>query len=213
MKKYVWYASYGSNISTERFLCYIKGGKAIGAETSELGCRDQSMPLMMENIIINKQQYFAKSSKRWQERGVAFIDDITSDERTLGRMYLITSEQFEDVVKQENHMHVEESLDVRLHEAAKNGSAIVIPGSWYGRIVYLGEKQGYPIYTFTNTTDLAMEVFKAPSKEYLQMIGSGLKENYGMDKEALSIYFMHKSGVQPDYDLDKLNKIFENLYK
>ena len=29
---YVWYASYGSNMNRERFLCYIRGGQPEGAE-------------------------------------------------------------------------------------------------------------------------------------------------------------------------------------
>ena len=26
-KKYLWYASYGSNLNLDRFMCYIVGGK------------------------------------------------------------------------------------------------------------------------------------------------------------------------------------------
>ncbi len=141
MTNYIWYASYGSNISTNRFLCYIKGGKAKGALTTEEGCKDKTLPLKYENISINKKQYFAENSIRWQNHGVAFIDSKTSNEITLGRKYLITVEQFEDIVKQENKISVYDSIDCKLEEARANGYAFVLNDSWYGRILFLGQKR------------------------------------------------------------------------
>lgn len=212
MTNYVWYASYGSNISNERFLCYIHGGQAKGAKTCEEGSRDKTLPIKYENIEIHKKQYFAKSAYRWQDQGVAFVDSKTSDEITCGRMYLITEEQFADVVKQENKMLVDDELVLNLEEARHNEHVVVIEDSWYGRILFLGENDGYPIYTFTNLLDIEEETLTHPSREYIQMIGSGLYENYRFTQNELAMYFMHKGGIKEFYTLADINEIISGIY-
>ena len=49
---YVWYASYGSNINKDRFLCYIKGGQPMGSTKIERGCKDQTLPIDEQAFII-----------------------------------------------------------------------------------------------------------------------------------------------------------------
>lgn len=71
--KYVWYASYGSNLNRDRFLCYIKGGKPKGSEKAEIGCEDKALPIKEATYIMHYPLYFAKSAVRWQNQGVAFI--------------------------------------------------------------------------------------------------------------------------------------------
>lgn len=209
MNNYVWYASYGSNISTERFLCYIKGGQAKGAMTSEVGCRDQSLPKAMENIKIYRQQYFAKASKRWQNKGVAFIGE-TSTKPTLGRMYLIKKDQFVDVVKQENGIHPNDALFIDFDYVQEKGTMKLLD-SWYGTLLYLGDHQNYPIYTFTNNK--GDDNRRPPSSAYLQMIGSGIIEHYDMNLQALTDYFSEKPGVQNTYDEQTLKGILGELYE
>lgn len=211
MSEYVWYASYGSNISKERFMCYIQGGQAKGALTKEEGCKDKSDPIQCKNISIQRQQYFAKSAKRWQNKAVAFLDSKASTHVTLGKMYLVKKDQFEDVVKQENAMPVDRYLDIKLDEAEQMGSAL-ISKSWYGRILYLGKEDGYPIFTFTNTKDLKDEHMDAPSKEYILMIASGLIENYKFTLEDISHYFYEKLGVSKEYSLEDVKNILKLLY-
>lgn len=56
--------------------------------------------------------YFAKSSGNWENGGVAFIKtNLDEKKQTLGRMYLITKEQFIDVVKQETNFKGELMID------------------------------------------------------------------------------------------------------
>ncbi|WP_232824218.1 MULTISPECIES: hypothetical protein [Paraliobacillus] len=71
--EYVWYASYGSNLNRDKFLCYIKGGKAEGSSKVEVGCKDKSLPIKEVTYKMNLPLYFAKNSVRWQKQGVAFI--------------------------------------------------------------------------------------------------------------------------------------------
>ncbi|WP_249413767.1 hypothetical protein [Shouchella clausii] len=101
---YVWYASYGSNMNRERFLCYIRGGQPEGAEIEEVGCSDPAHPIKETAHRLPFPLYFAQNSTRWQKKGVAFIGlTPLAGAYTYSRKYLITKEQFEDVVKQENN--------------------------------------------------------------------------------------------------------------
>ena len=54
---YVWYASYGSNMSKERFLCYIRGGSVEGMTKRCEGCADPSEPLKDLYIEIPHELY------------------------------------------------------------------------------------------------------------------------------------------------------------
>ena len=108
MTKYVWYASYGSNLLRERFLCYIQGGLIPGNDKAERGARNPSLPIDDRRIIIKHDLFFALESEKWQGSGVAFIDyHHNNHAKTLGRMYRITEEQFIDVVLQENGLSQE----------------------------------------------------------------------------------------------------------
>lgn len=139
-KEYIWYASYGSNISRDRFLCYIKGGKPIGSQKEYTGCTDKTLPLDDEEIYIKSELYFAKKSKTWNGGGVGFIKtEFDEKVNTLGRMYLITKEQFEEVVKQETNFKGELSIDYE--QATNNGNLVFRENSWYGNLIYLGNKE------------------------------------------------------------------------
>lgn len=96
----IWYASYCSNLLAERFHCYIRGGCPKGSNKTYQGCRDKTLPIDNEEVYINSELYFAMKSSTWDNGGVGFIKvDFNPKPVTLGRMYLITKEQFIDVVK------------------------------------------------------------------------------------------------------------------
>ena len=202
-KTYVWYASYGSNLSKDRFLCYIRGGKPEGSEKEEVGCRDQSLPLKQETFIMNFPLYFAKNSDRWQQQGVAFIG-LTKDENevTYSRKYLITREQFLDVVKQENN-GIE--LDIDLEKVKKEGH-LTLRDSWYGTILFLGEEEGAPIFTFTADWDLDVP-FNKPSEQYLSMIIEGLKRYVNLNNHEIINYLSTKPGVIDNYTKEEIEKL------
>ncbi|MDX8044411.1 hypothetical protein SH601_00290 [Gracilibacillus sp. S3-1-1] len=204
-KNYVWYASYGSNLSKDRFLCYIKGGRPKGSEKIEVGCRDQSLPIAEETYIMRYPLYFAKESTRWQNQGVAFIG-LNKDQSnyTYSRQYLITVEQFKDVVKQENDGS-EVNLD--LTKVIKQG-AMKFRDSWYGTVLYLGEKEGYPILTFTSDWDLDVPM-KQPSKEYLSMIIHGLKTTIVLSNQQIFHYLLTKPGIIGHYTKEQLMQVIE----
>jgi hypothetical protein len=174
----VWYASYGSNLLEKRFSCYIAGGTPEGAQREYEGCTDRTLPQESKPIIINAELYFARQSKTWHGGGVAFIKPTESpDVKTLGRMYLITAEQFSEVVKQE--IRLKEDLILDLEELEEKGSLLLNEESWYNKLLFLGREDGYPIFTFTNKDYLKDEI-NPPHETYFKTISAGLKETYGM---------------------------------
>lgn len=190
---YVWYASYGSNLLKSRFMCYIKGGTPIGSSKREVGCKDKTPPLKDKPITIPHELYFAEHAKRWEEKGVAFIDTKKSTSKraqTLGRMYLITKEQFEDVVAQENGVRLK--IDFKKVISKKS---LVLADSWYGNILYLGSEHGEPIFSFTSPKPMSKATFNEPSKKYLRVIAMGLKQTYKMTSHEIFKYLLKKQGV------------------
>ncbi|MGY0694846.1 hypothetical protein ACW2QC_19030 [Virgibacillus sp. FSP13] len=187
----VWYVSYGSNICEDRFLCYIFGDTPNGSSTKEWGCTDKTAPKRSAKAELPYPLYFAKERSKWGDGGVAFIGDIPVEkERTLARKYLITSEQFSEVVAQENN---QPGLQVDLQQVIRMGKQMVTDG-WYGSIVYLGEEDGFPMFTFTANTPMDHTIVNKPSAAYLSMIARGLKE-LGLTEGEIVSYFLGKGGI------------------
>ncbi len=161
---FVWYACYGSNLCKERFLWYIQGG---GPKNNH-GCQDKTLPVVDRPYIINHELYFANQSRTWGNGGVAFLK-IEKNEKahTLGRAYLITEAQFEDIKKQEG--------------ASAN---------WYGHVLDLGTLGGIPVKTLTRIPEnIGQYIINTPSLEYLDMLRRGLWEAYSsMTVEEVSRY-------------------------
>ncbi len=150
--EYVWYACYGSNINLARFMKYINN------------CTDKTPPVEDRPYKFNHNIYFAKSSERWENCGVAFLDD-TCEGEALGRIYKITRKQYEEVIQQE--------------------------GPKYTKKIYLGETDNLPMYTFTDTQK--NEPLRTPSANYFSTILSGLQEAYNgiYSEEAVTVYLIN----------------------
>ncbi|WP_198519853.1 hypothetical protein [Polaribacter sp. ALD11] len=198
--KQVWYASYGSNILESRFHCYILGGQPKGSKKTYKGCSDKTLPQEKEEVYINSELYFAKKSKSWDSCGVGFINTEFNDKiQTFGRMYLITTEQYVEIVKQETNHKGELLIDFK--KAKEKGSLIIEEKSWYGNLLYLGEQNGNPIFTFTNEKDLTEEI-NPPSEQYLLTIINGLKETYNLNEIEIKEYFENLLGIK-GYEIEK----------
>ncbi len=190
----VWYASYGSNMLESRFSCYIAGGTPVGAQRTYVGCTNRSLPALSKPIIINAELYFARKSKTWHGGGVGFIRPSLDPAITcLGRMYLITADQFAEVVKQE--IRLEENLIINMDELIRKGFLILDDRSWYNKLLFLGYEDGYPVLTFTNKDYLKDEI-NAPNKHYLRVIISGLRETYNTEDSEIRDYLENIKGVK-----------------
>ena len=196
---YVWYASYGSNLFEDRFHCYISGGMPEGSTFTEKGCTNPALPLKSETITIPYELYFSKCSKRWKG-GVAFIDTVRNPSaRTYGKMYLITSEQFQEIVQQENGHH-DMMIDLNL---AKEVHTYSFNDSWYGNILFLGERDGYPIFTFTANGEMKKQEITSPSIPYLRNLYRGLLA-LQLEPQRIIDYLTTKRGVRENYTKDDL---------
>lgn len=203
----VWYACYGSNLLEERFLCYIKGGQPKGAMTTYEVCRDKTIPADNEDFFICSELYFAKESSNWANGGVAFIRTLFEPQAsTIGRIYLVTKGQLIDIARQETNTKSELTID--FDKAVEDGSFIFKRPSWYGNLIYLGQQNGYPIFTLTNENDLLP--LTKPSKNYIKTISEGIKESHNFDNQTILEYLRSKGGIKGNYnDQELLNIINE----
>ena len=189
----LWYASYGSNLLDERFSCYISGGTPRGAHRTYTGCTDTTAPMASKEIEINAELYFAKRSKTWSGGGAAFIKpEPNKNVTTLGRMHLITVEQFIELVKQE--VRFEGDLTIDFEETIKVGTLDLLKETWYSKLMYLGTEGEYPIFTFTNGDFLSDEI-NPPNEHYLKIIIEGLKETYHLSPTQIEKYLQDKKGI------------------
>jgi tetratricopeptide (TPR) repeat protein len=197
----VWYAIYGSNLCSRRFMGYLEGGQTDDASGYHPGCRDKTPPKDDQPVKIPYPLYFARESPGWDGGGIAFIGLKKEEkEATLGRMYLITEQQFIDIVSQKND-GVNISIDF---QKAKQQGSMVFHDSWHGNIVYLGDQNGFPIYTLTSDKNIALEMPVAPSPQYLQYIISGLKEVYPVSDEDIVKYLITKPGIKGHYTIGEM---------
>ncbi|MGV8980505.1 gamma-glutamylcyclotransferase family protein [Clostridium sp.] len=148
---FVWYASYGSNLIYERLIIYIKGGKCKFNGVNYEGCRNTSLPKDTRPVTIPYKMYYGNDSSPWGSGGISFLD-INSRGKTLGRMYLITEAQFEDISRQEG---CTETL--------------------YNETISLGDYNGIEIVTITNKNT---RPYHDPSDKYLEVLRMGIKETY-----------------------------------
>lgn len=202
----VWYASYGSNLNRERFLTYVKGGKAEGSSTSHVGCRDKDLPEADMPIRFAGRMHFAASSGRWEGGGVAFMDNDSAG-HALGRAYLINMQQFDDVVAQENGKKPGD-VTVDTKKVLADGSDEVSSYALYGNMVHIGDFENAPVFTFTGKFSAHEALESAspgsksttsstnqPSNNYIRMIGSGLDETFGMSVDEQADYIRGSLGM------------------
>lgn len=158
----VWYVCYGSNLLHERFMTYIEGGRCRFNGRAYPGCSDKTPPILSKPTYIPYELYFGNESSSWDSCGAAFLD-LEKEGLTLGRAYLITREQYEQVWDIEGR-----------------------GPNWYCNEIDLGSSAGIPIVTFTNKTRRKKNF---PSNEYLDTMRAGLAETYPeLSESALKEY-------------------------
>ncbi len=189
----VWYVSYGSNLHRARFLSYLEGGRMPGGLRADRGCRDPSPPESDAALDLDLPLYFSGESRVWGG-GVAFLDHAPhpGGARTYARGYVITGEQFEDLVAQESkrtHAHVDWATLVG------DGRVTVGPGR-YDLAVIVGERDGLPMVTFTHPSPMSANPTAVPVVGYLHMLAEGLRDAHGLDDAALADYLVRHPGAR-----------------
>src|ERR1700681_4815609 len=145
----VWYVSYGSNMWRHRLMRYIVGGSVRGSQLSTPGATDKSPPTAECGVRVPYDIYFGAGNKDvWGGGGWAFLSNATG--ACLGRAYLLSLEQFLEVVVQENDGECTVgSVRVGVEAALRHGDSVCLPNAWYGRVLYLGSDGTFPFMSFT----------------------------------------------------------------
>ena len=181
MNHLVWYAAYGSNLSRARFDIYLRGGTPDGATHHYPGCRDPSAPVEDRPDEIDMQLAFGGTSTTWGG-GVAFV---RPGGVAKARLYLLTREQFADVVAQENWL---EPGSVEIDDAT-----MTIGHHMYGVVPHLGSLDGHPIRTITQDSETLLA---APTPAYVAYIAEGLRESHGMAPVEIDAYLHQAPGLR-----------------
>jgi hypothetical protein len=175
-------------------MCYVVGGRPPGSNHTNPGCRDKTPPSNNQPLVLHFELYFAGNSANW--RGApAFVRRSNNNFVTLGRMYLITDDQFNDVVMQENDRPVNGARFVPSFDDLMKHDEFELPGNrLYGHLFRVGEQNGWPIFTFTTRRELPINV---PTKAYIEVIVAGIKETYpAMPDAQICEYLMGKQGIK-----------------
>ena len=122
-------------------------------------------------------------------------------------MYLITESQFSDIFIQENG---NEHISIDFEKVKKHGS-MILRNSWYGNVVYFGNQEGFPIFTFTGYWNIGDEPFVAPSANYLKKLSLGLKETYNLSKDKIVEYLIKKHGIKQNFTKEKIISLLGNF--
>jgi hypothetical protein len=185
----IWYVAYGSNLSYERFCCYLRGGQLPGTDRVYPGCRNSAVPLDDVATFLTGGVYFAGRSSVWRS-GMACYDPEASG-RVPARAYLITSDQFVDVLAQETRREPGLSLDLT---PALRGDRFSSGLGGYSILVRAGDRDGIPLITFT-ADRRGVGPDMAPSEEYLSAMATGLSESHGWSAEQAERYLASLCGA------------------
>jgi hypothetical protein len=202
MNDLVWYVSYGSNMSAERFHYYIRGGRPPGAARAYPGARDRTLPRADEAVWLPGGVYFATESQVWGG-GRALYDPVIPG-KAAARAYLITSQQFSDVAAQE--MYREPGADLDLAEVVSAGRVQVGPGR-YETLVHVGQNEQAPMLTFTAPWGIGDVQLLSPSDKYLRMLGRGLCDAHGWDSEKVAIYLAGLPGARGTWTPEQITSL------
>jgi hypothetical protein len=189
--RHIWYVAYGSNLSGERFSYYLRGGRPEGSQRDYPGCRDTSDPADSFGLMIRGGVYFAGHSSGWRA-GMAFYDPH-ADGQVAAKAYLITAEQFVDVLAQETRQSPGITLDLG---PAFRGDRYSKGVGGYSMLVRLGECRGVSLVTFTRDRSTAPSL-AAPSACYLLTMASGLREAHGWSQAQINCYLQALPGTVP----------------
>lgn len=213
MRDLVWYACYGSNLLIKRFLCYLQGGMPEGSSKSHQGCSDKKYPEDSKQVIIPYELYFSKQSKSWENKGVAFIRS-QKDKRakTLSRMYLITKEQFVEIVRQESgRSPLDKTINIDFETEISKKQYVIPNILWYSRIMFLGFEKDHPIFTFTGKWGDEDIVLNPPGEKYLKVLIKGIKEVYNLSDKRIIEYLKKSDGAKGKIDEKEITEIMKSV--
>ena len=119
------------------------------------------------------------------------IYDARTEGEVAARAYLITAEQFVDILAQE--MRLKPGLHVDLAPVQETGWHTFGPGR-YQTLSHLGIRDEFPMLTFTSA-DIDGHPLTPPSEGYLRTMARGLHESHGWTSTQIADYLTRVPGA------------------
>ena len=185
----LWYVAYGTNLSSARFRMYLQGGRPAGGARHHPGSRDPLAPKRDVSLMIPGGIRFVGESSIWG--GGMAIYDARADGEVAARAYLITAEQFVDILAQE--MRREPGLHIDMTAVQETGWHSFGPGR-YQTLGHLGIRDDFPMLTFTSA-DVDDHPLTPPSEGYLRTMARGLHESHGWTSAQIGDYLARFPGA------------------
>lgn len=193
----VWYAAYGSNCDAERLTAYLRGGRLAATGVAHAGSADPAPPQADAGWTFDRALRFAGYSPAWGG-ATALLADRPG--HALGRAWLLSWRQFEDLFAQENRApHRPLTVD----DAQRRRTVWARP---YGRLLQAGSRDGLPVVTFTAPRPSAHPA-GAPSASYLRTIVRGLLAVHRLDADELAGWLLATDGVADGWDRPALRQL------
>ena len=164
---------------------YLSGGLAPGRVRHQSGARDQSRWRNDVALELPHRLLFGGRSKSWGGGGFAMVDPTVADRTTLARGYLITVQQFQDVLAQESWRDIGDEVD--LAAAIERGSSVIGSGH-YDLVLCVGHRGGHPMLTFTTPKPIHHIERNAPVPAYEATIVAGLRQSHGLSERSAKSY-------------------------
>lgn len=196
----VWYAAYGSNMLTERFMLYIRGGVLEQTGRIHEGARDPKPPSRNVPIWLPGTVYFATESTTWPGTGRALYDpeaSQTNNTKSAARAWLIENDQFLDLVAQEMRLPVGTFSEAQI--PCIPGDSVQIGQGHYETLVCEGQMMAtadewYPIVTMAAPWHIK-DVELCPLRgSYRELIIAGLQETMEWDRRMSQRYLNRLPG-------------------
>jgi hypothetical protein len=152
-------------------------------------------------LLITGGVYFAGRSSGWGA-GMAFYDPEAPGE-VAARAYLITAEQFVDVLAQETLRSPGMALDLT---PAFRGDRYSNGVGGYPILVRVGCRRGVPLVTFTRDRRSASTLV-APTVLYLAAMATGLREAHGWSLRQIDRYLSALPGCSVEHRLPSADPV------
>jgi hypothetical protein len=137
---------------------------------------------------------FAGSSGTWGGATATFDPDAHAT--VACRAYLVTVEQFADVVAQETRRPPGGDLAVTLASALPDvDSTYALGPGRYETVVRLGTRDGASLLTVT-AAQVGPPDLAAPSEGYLRWVAHGLREAHGWPARRVAVYLASAPGAR-----------------
>lgn len=193
----VWYAAFGSNMSTARFACYLAGGVPRGTTREYEGCRDPTPPRDQRVITIPGHVRFAGESSVWGG-GTAFY--MPGGPGVVhARAYLLGLDQFGDLVAQETRRPVGRPLVLAEDGPTRHGMSHV-----YDMVLDLGQLDGHRLLTLSSSRERPV---RPPSEAYVRTLLDGLAEGFALKVDERIAYLAALPGMSPVWTADVLRAL------